>query len=108
MSTVQQVITVAVVVAGTMITRFFPFIVFPAGKPVPKYIKYLGSVLPPAIFGFLVVYCLRGVSIFTGSHGIPEFISIIVVVFLHFWKKQTLLSIAGGTLCYMALVQLVF
>ena len=108
MSIVQQIITVAVVVAGTMITRFLPFIIFPAGKPAPKYIKYLGSVLPPAIFGFLVVYCLRNVSVFTGSHGIPELISILVVVILHFWKRQMLLSIAGGTLCYMALVQFLF
>lgn len=108
MTTTQQVITVAMVVLGTMITRFLPFVVFPVGKPTPKYIKYLGEVLPPAIFGFLVIYCLKSVSVFTGSHGIPELISIIAVAALHLWKRQMLLSIAGGTVLYMVLVQCVF
>lgn len=68
----------------------------------------LGTVLPPAVFGLLVVYCLKDVSLFAGSHGIPEMISIAAVMGLHIWKRQMLLSIAGGTLCYMMLVQLVF
>ncbi|HJC43576.1 MAG TPA: AzlD domain-containing protein, partial [Candidatus Mediterraneibacter gallistercoris] len=63
---------------------------------------------PAAVFGLLVIYCLKDVSIFTGSHGIPELISIILVILLHVWKRQILLSIAGGTVCYMLLVQLVF
>jgi len=96
------------VVLGTMITRFLPFIVFPAGKPTPKYIQYLGKALPGAVFGLLVIYCLKNVSVFTGSHAIPELISIALVVVLHKWKRQMLLSIAGGTICYMLLVQLVF
>ena len=96
------------VVLGTMITRFLPFIVFPAGKPTPKYIQYLGKALPGAVFGLLVIYCLKNVSVFTGSHAIPELISIALVVVLHKWKRQMLLSIAGGTLCYMLLVQWVF
>ncbi len=96
------------VILGTMTTRFLPFIVFPAGKPVPKYVKYLGKVLPAAVFGLLVVYCLKDVSVFSGSHGIPELISIAVVALLHIWKRQMLLSIAGGTVCYMLLVQFVF
>ena len=79
-----------------------------AGKPTPKYIRYLGRVLPSAVFGLLVVYCLRNVNLLAGSHGIPEFISILLVVLLHLWKRQMLLSIAGGTVCYMLLVQLVF
>lgn len=108
MTITQQIITVAVVVLGTMITRFLPFIVFPAGKPTPKYIQYLGKVLPGAVFGMLIIYCLKNVSIFTGSHGIPELIAIGVVVGLHLWKRQMLLSIAGGTVCYMLLVQFVF
>ncbi len=108
MTLTQQIITVAMVVLGTAVTRFLPFLIFPAGKPTPKYIKYLGRVLPPAVFGLLVIYCLKNVSVFTGSHGVPELISIILVIFLHVWKRQMLLSIAGGTVCYMLLVQLVF
>lgn len=108
MTVTEQIITVAMVVLGTAVTRFLPFIIFPAGKPTPKYIQYLGKVLPAAVFGLLVIYCLRNVSVFTGSHGIPEMIAILVVVLLHVWKRQMLLSIAGGTVCYMLLVQLVF
>lgn len=98
----------ALVVLGTMMTRFLPFLLFPADKPTPKYVQYLGKVLPAAVFGLLVIYCLKDVNIFTGSHGIPELIAIGVIVLLHLWKKQMLLSIAGGTICYMLLVQLVF
>ena len=104
----QQLITIAIIVLGTMTTRFLPFLIFPAEKPTPQYIQYLGKVLPAAVFGLLVVYSLKGVSILTGSHGIPELISIVLVVTLHLWKRQMLLSIAGGTICYMLLVQLVF
>ena len=108
MTLAQRIIIVGMVVLGTILTRFLPFLLFPAGKPTPKYIQYLGTVLPSAVFGLLVVYCLKGVSLFGGSHGVPELISIAVVICLHVWKRQMLLSIAGGTLCYMLLVQLVF
>ncbi|MGN0432644.1 MAG: branched-chain amino acid transporter permease [Lachnospiraceae bacterium] len=108
MTLTQQLLTIGMVVLGTMLTRFLPFILFPAGKPTPKYIRYLGKVLPGAVFGLLVIYCLKGVSIFSGSHGIPELIAITLVVVLHLWKRQMLLSIAGGTVCYMLLVQFVF
>ena len=108
MTFTQQLITIGMVILGTVLTRFLPFLLFPAGKPTPKYIQYLGTVLPSAVFGLLVVYCLRNVSLFTGSHAIPEIISIGAVIGLHIWKRQMLLSIAGGTVCYMVLVQLVF
>lgn len=108
MTTPRIIITITAVVAATMLTRFLPFIIFPAGKPTPKYIVYLGRVLPPAIFGMLVIYCLKDVTILSGSHGIPELISIATVVGLHLWKRQMLLSIFVGTVCYMLLVQLVF
>ena len=108
MTLAQQIITVAMIVLGTMLTRFLPFLLFPAGKPTPKYIQDLGRVLPMAVFGLLVVYSLKDVSIFSGSHGIPELIAVAVVVCLHLWKRQMLLSIAGGTVCYMLLVQHVF
>jgi branched-subunit amino acid transport protein AzlD len=104
----QQVITIGMVVLGTMLTRFLPFLVFPADKPTPNYVKYLGKVLPPAVFGLLIIYCLKNVSILNGNHGIPELVAIVSVILLHLWKRNMLLSIAGGTVCYMLLVQLVF
>lgn len=108
MNTVQALITIALCAVATMLTRFLPFLLFPAGKPTPKFVRYLGHALPPAVFSMLVVYCLKNVQITTGSHGLPELIAISVVAALHLWKKQTLLSIAGGTLVYMLLVQFVF
>ena len=108
MSVSEQIITIAVVALGTMLTRFLPFLLFPAGKPTPRYVQYLGKALPGAVFGLLVVYCLKNVGLLSGSHGLPELIAILVVAGLHLWKRQMLLSIAGGTVCYMLLVQLVF
>ena len=108
MTVTQQFITIGIVALATMLTRFLPFALFPAGKDAPPYITYLGKVLPPAVFGLLVVYCLKNVNILTGSHGRPELIAVCVVVILHLWQRKMLLSIVGGTLCYMLLVQLVF
>ena len=108
MSVTEQIITIAVVALGTMLTRFLPFLLFPAGKPTPRYVQYLGKALPGAVFGLLVVYCLKNVSLLSGSHGLPELIAILVVAGLHLWKRQMLLSIAGGTICYMLLVQFIF
>lgn len=104
----QQMITIALCVIGTMTTRYLPFLIFSSRKPTPEYIQYLGKALPSAIFGMLVVYCLKNVEILSGSHGLPELISIGVVAALHFWKRQMLVSVAGGTICYMVLVQTVF
>ncbi|MGN1181911.1 MAG: branched-chain amino acid transporter permease [Faecalibacillus sp.] len=104
----QQMITIGCIVLATMLTRFLPFLLYPEHKKVPDYIVYLGQVLPGAIFGMLVIYCLKDVSLLTGSHGIPEFIAIGVVVILHLWKRQMLISIAGGVICYMVLVQMIF
>ncbi|MBT1163378.1 branched-chain amino acid transporter permease [Bifidobacterium felsineum] len=104
----QGVITVAVVAFGTILTRFLPFLVFPESKEPPRVIEYLGAVLPYAMTGLLVVYALRNTPILTGSHGIPELIACVVIVLLHWWKRNMLLSIAAGTIVYMLLVQLVF
>ena len=104
----EQIITIAAVVLATMLTRFLPFILFPSSRPAPKYITYLGKILPSALFGLLVVYSLKDVNILATSHGIPEAISLVVVTLLHLWKRQMLLSILGGTICYMLLVQLLF
>ena len=103
MTLTQQIITIAAVVFGTMLTRFLPFLLFPAGRPTPKYIQYLGKVLPSAVFGMLVIYCLKDVSLISGSHGI---LAVLAVTVLHLWKRQMLLSIAGGTIFYMVLLQI--
>ena len=108
MTLTQQILTIAAVVLGTMTTRFLPFLLFPAGKTTPAFVQYLGKALPAAVFGLLVIYSLKDVQLLTGSHGIPEAISIALVIILHCWKRHMLLSIAGGTICYMLLVQLVF
>lgn len=108
MTLTQEIVTIALCAFGTMITRFLPFIVFRSDKPTPKYIQYIGNALPPTIFGMLVIYCLKDVSLLGGSHGIPEAIAIIAVIALHLWKRNMLFSIAGGTVCYMLLVQFVF
>lgn len=107
MTTIQKMITICLVVLGTMITRFLPFIIFPESKTPPKLVTYLSTVLPYAVIGLLVVYCLKD-SVFTGYHALPELLAIAAVVALHRWKKNTLLSIGGGTILYMLLIQKVF
>jgi branched-subunit amino acid transport protein AzlD len=107
MTVTQQVLTIAILVFGTALTRFLPFLIF-RGKETPSYIHYLSGVLPPAVFGLLVVYCLKDVDFVGGYHGLPEFIGIAVTALLHLWKRQMLISILGGTVCYMLLVQYVF
>lgn len=104
----QQIVTVLMVVLGTVVTRFLPFALFPESRPVPKFVQYLGKYLPSAVISLLIVYCLKDVSFVSESHGIPELISIAVVALLHIWKKNMFLSIGAGTLLYMALVQFVF
>lgn len=101
MTLFEQIITIGMVVLGTMATRFVPFIIFPPGRSTPNYVSYLGRVLPAATLGMLVVYCIKDVSLISGNHGIPEIISIGVVAFLHIWKRKMLLSLASGTLVYM-------
>lgn len=107
MTTIQSVITILVVVAGTMLTRFLPFLIFPEGKTPPQYITYLGTVLPYAVIGLLVIYCLKD-AVFSSLHGLPELIAVGLVFALHKWKKNTLLSIGAGTVLYMVLVQFCF
>ena len=104
----QQIITIAMCVVGTMLTRFLPFLVFQPKRPTPRYIQYLGRVLPGAIFAMLIIYCLRDVNFSAGSYGLPELVAIAVTVCLHLWKRKMLLSIAGRTICYMLLMQVVF
>ena len=99
---------VLVISAVTAFLRFAPFLIFGGKRKTPEFISYLSSVLPYAIMGMLVVYCLRNVNIMSGSRGLPEFLAVAAVAGLHLWKKNTLLSIAGGTAVYMLLIQTIF
>ncbi len=108
MSLAQQIVTIALCVLATMATRFIPFLLFSSRRPTPSFIQYLGKVLPAAVFGMLVVYSLKDVSIMGSSHGLPELVATIATTELHLWKRKMLLSIAGGTAVYMILIQLVF
>ena len=109
MSFEEQIITIGLCVAGTYLTRALPFSIFKESRETPKYIKYLGNALPSAIFAMLVVYCIKDVDfIFDDNHGLPEILSIIVTVILHLKWRQMLISIAGGTIFYMVIIQNIF
>ena len=108
MTLTQQIITIALCILGTMTTRFLPFIVCRENKETPAFIQYIGKFLPSAVFGMLVIYCLRNVNVMQGNHGIPELLAIIVTCGLHIWKRQMLVSIAGGTIFYMLLLHFIF
>ena len=99
-------ILIAVMAIVTALHRFLPFIVFK--RSTPEYISYLGRVLPSALIGMLVIYCLKDVSVTAAPHGLPELIAAAVVVGLQAWKRNSLLSILSGTVVYMLMVQLVF
>lgn len=105
---VHSIALVAVMAIVTFILRAFPFLVFSGKRETPKFVLYLGKVLPYAIIGMLVVYCVKDISFDTVSHFLPYIIAGAVVVLLHVWRRNTLLSIIAGTLSYMALVQFVF
>lgn len=108
MTLVQQLITIALCALVTMSTRFLPFLLFGGRRRLPRAVLYLAGALPGAIFGMLLVYCLRNVDLAGGSHGLPEAIAIALVAASYLWKKKMLVSIALGTLAYMLLVQKVF
>ena len=106
-------ILILLAVAGTATTRFLPFLLFPEGREVPDYVRYLGRVLGAAVFGILVIYCFRNTDFATsfargGTHGIPELIALAVTIAVFCWKRKMVLSMAAGTILYMILVQVVF
>lgn len=105
---VPTLIIIAAVSGTIFLTRLIPFLFFPPGKEVPPLIRYLGKALPPAVIGMLVVYCLKGVHLASYPHGLPELIAVAVVVVLHVWKRNNMLSIGAGTVLYMFLIQTVF
>jgi branched-subunit amino acid transport protein AzlD len=104
----QLFVTVCAIAAGTMATRFLPFWIFRRAGRIPAPLRRLQTLLPSAVIGLLVVYCLKGVSFFSGSRGLPELLALAALAAVHLWKKNALLSIATGTAAYMLLVQLVF
>jgi len=108
MPDLHAIATIAVVALVTAGLRFLPFLIFGENRKTPPLITYLGQVLPYAIMGMLVVYCLKDVSFVSGSFGIPEALGCAAVALLHIWKRNTLLSIGSGTVLYTLLVQLVF
>lgn len=108
MDNTYLILSILVIAVVTAALRFIPFAVFSANRKTPEIIVYLGKFLPYAIMAMLVVYCLKSVSLLAAPFGLPELIGVLVVVLLHIWKRNTLLSIAVGTACYMLLVQIVF
>ena len=104
----HAILVIAVTALVTMFLRFVPFLLFGGKRETPAYISYLGRLLPYAVMAMLVVYCLRNISFLSAPFGVPELISCAVVALLHVWKRSSILSILGGTACYMLLVQLVF
>ena len=106
MTTLQAAVMIGLAALATQITRWTPFLLF--RKRTPELIRYLGALLPSAIWGMLVVYCFRNGPLVEGSSGVPEVIASIATLGLQTWKKNMAVSIAGGTLCYMTLIQFIF
>ncbi len=105
---IDSVLIIAVLAAVTALLRFLPFLIFGGKRKTPKFIVYLGNVLPFAVMGMLLVYCLKDVSFASSPFGVPEIIGCLTVAVLHIWKRNTLLSIGVGTVFYMILIQFVF
>lgn len=105
---IHAVLIIAVAAGCTILLRALPFLVFGGNKGVPATIQYLGDYLPAAIMVTLVVYCLKSVNFFEGNHGLPEIISVTLVVILHFWRRNVILSVGLGTICYMLLIRFSF
>lgn len=108
MTLTEQILTIAAAVLGTMVTRYLPFIIFPANKKTPPVISYLRKMLPAAVMALLVVFALKDVSFLSGSHGLPEALAIALIILLQVYIKNILLTIASGTIFYMFLVQNIF
>lgn len=108
MTPIQAAASIAVMAAVTFLTRALPFLLFGRGGDPPRVVLYLGKYLPPAVIAMLIVYCLRGMSFGAPADWAPLVISSIAVAAVHLWKHNNMLSIVGGTLLYMALVQFVF
>ncbi len=108
LSVIQTIVIILAISAGTQISRWLPFLAFSGKKETPQFVKYLGRVLPPALMGLLAVYCFKNTDVLSGSHGLPELIATAVVIATYQWKENLLISVGGGTVVYMLLVQFVF
>ena len=108
MTSFEMVITVAIVVAATLLTRFSAFLIFPPGKKAPDFVLFLGKALPAAVMGMLVVYTFKDTIVLSYPYGIPELIALLVTVGMHLWKRNMFMSIGAGTVVYMILIQAVF
>lgn len=108
LSTKEALILIFFIAVATFLTRATPFLLFPPHKKTPSFIIYLGKILPYATIGMLLVYCLKDVSFLSGSHGLPEGIAILAITLVHLRERNILLSVGGGTLFYMFLVQVIF
>ncbi|MGN0070621.1 MAG: branched-chain amino acid transporter permease [Atopobiaceae bacterium] len=108
MGIAEQAITIGLAAAGTVFTRALPFVAFGGKRQIPHWLEELGNALPGAIFALLALYCFKDVNFLAGTHGVPELIAAAAVVVLHLWKHNMLISVAGGTILYMFLVQCVF
>lgn len=104
MNTYNSLIIILIVALCTLLTRALPFVIFGGKRNVPRVVGYLGRVLPPAIMAILVVYCMKGVNFKGPTYGMTEIVAALIVIILHLWRKNTLLSIGAGTVCYMFLV----
>ena len=108
MTSFEIVITIAIVVAGTLLTRFSAFLIFAPGRKAPDFVQYLGKALPAAVMGMLVVYTFKDTIVLSYPYGVPELIALLVTVGMHVWKRNMFMSIGAGTVVYMILVQAVF
>lgn len=106
MTNTEILLTVGVIAAGTLFTRFFPFLVFPPGKETPDYVQFLGRALPPAVLGMLVIYCYKTLDVTAGMQTLPPLLAGGLVILLQKWKRNLFLSILGGTALYMLLIRL--
>ena len=104
----HDILLIAVAAVVTAATRFLPFLIFRKKESTPAIVTYLGQVLPCAIMGMLVVYCMKDVPFLSAPYGAPEIIGCAIVAALHIWKRNSLLSIGVGTVSYMLMVQLIF
>lgn len=107
MTLTEQIITIGLCALATMATRFIPFMVFNEKRKTPEFIEYIGKYLPLAVFSMLIVYCLKDVNLFAGTHGVPEAVAIVCTILIHLWRKNMLISIASGTVIYMILIRVI-
>lgn len=105
MTTTQQLITISIMSICVILTRVLPFILFRSKQKTPRFVLFLGKYLAGAVFGMLIIYCIKDVSFSAGYHGIPQLLGILACILLHLWKKNMLLTIAGGTCIYMIIIR---